>query len=64
VTSEELLREIDQVNAERAQLVTELPAGWPERYAELGAQLAELTRRWQGAWEREETARWREGDPS
>ena len=64
MTSEELLREIDQVNAERARLGTELPAGWPERYAELGAQLTELRRRWQVAWEREEMQRWREDGPS
>ena len=60
MTSEELLREIDEVNAERARLVTELPTGWAERYAELGAKLTELSRRWSAAWEREEMLRWRQ----
>jgi len=61
MNSEELKREMDLVNAERARLVTELPAGWPERYAELGVQLTDLARRWQAAAEHEAIRRWKEG---
>lgn len=51
-------QQIDQVNAERARLVTEQPPGWPTRYAELGEQITGLTRRWQDAYEREQIAGW------
>lgn len=50
----EIQEEIDSVNQERATLVTNQPAGWGDRYAELQEQVTELAREWMAAKQAEE----------
>lgn len=56
IPSEELERQMEQVNAERARLLAEQPDGWQTQYAELGQPLTGLARRFQDAHEREEVS--------
>jgi hypothetical protein len=57
-TSADINQEREQVNKERARLVTEKPDGWRDEYAKLQEQITELARQYSAARQREEMEQW------